>query len=57
MRWLLGVTAADGAADTDRYVAIDLHYEHLDWKLSGIELPKAILRELAASLPVTKAAR
>lgn len=38
-------------SDPDGYAAIDLHYEGLDWKLSGIELPKAILRDLAAGLP------
>lgn len=38
--------------DPNGYAAIDLHYEGLDWKLSGIELPKAIVRDLAASLPV-----
>ncbi len=41
-----------GTSDPDRHAAIDLHYEGLRWKLSGIELPKAILRDLAASLPV-----
>ena len=39
-------------SDPDSYSAIDLHYESLDWKLSGIQLPKAVLRDLAASLPV-----
>jgi hypothetical protein len=40
------------ASDADRYAAINLHYEGLGWKLSGIVLPKAAVRELAASLPV-----
>jgi Protein of unknown function (DUF2939) len=40
------------ASDPDSYAAINLHYEGLDWKLSGIVLPKAAVRELAASLPV-----
>jgi hypothetical protein len=40
------------ASDPDNYAAINLHYEGLDWKLSGIVLPKAAVRELAASLPV-----
>jgi hypothetical protein len=49
---LLGIRISD-TSDPDGYAAINLHYEGLDWKLSGIELPKAILRDLAAaSLPV-----
>ena len=48
---LLAIRISD-TSDPDEYAAIDLHYEGLDWKLSGIELPKAILRDLAASLPV-----
>lgn len=39
------------ASDPDNYAAVNLHYEGLDWKLSGIVLPKAAVRELAASLP------
>jgi uncharacterized SAM-binding protein YcdF (DUF218 family) len=39
------------ASDPDNYAAINLHYEGLDWKLSGIVLPKAAVRDLAASLP------
>jgi Protein of unknown function (DUF2939) len=39
-------------SDADGYAAINLHYEGLDWKLAGIELPKPIVRDLAASLPV-----
>jgi Protein of unknown function (DUF2939) len=48
---LLAIRISD-TSDPDGHAAIDLHYEGLDWKLSGIELPKAILRDLAASLPV-----
>jgi len=48
---LLGIRISD-TPDPEGYAAINLHYEGLDWKLSGIELPKAILRDLAASLPV-----
>ncbi len=48
---LLAIRVSD-TSDPDTYAAIDLHAEGLDWKLSGIELPKAIVRELAASLPV-----
>lgn len=48
---LLAIRISD-TSDPDGYAAIDLHYEGLDWKLSGIELPKAVLRDLAASLPV-----
>jgi hypothetical protein len=47
---LLGIRISD-TSEPDGYAAINLHYEGLDWKLSGIELPKAILRDLAASLP------
>jgi hypothetical protein len=39
-------------SDPDNYAAINLHYEGFGWKLSGIALPKAVLRDLAASLPV-----
>jgi hypothetical protein len=48
---LLGIRVSD-ASDPEHYAAINLHYEGLGWKLSGIELPKAIVRTLAASLPV-----
>jgi hypothetical protein len=48
---LLAIRISD-TSDPDGYAAINLHYEDLDWKLSGIELPKAIQRDLAASLPV-----
>jgi DUF2939 family protein len=47
---LLAIRISD-TADPDGYAAIDLHYEGLGWKLAGIELPKAIVRDLAASLP------
>jgi hypothetical protein len=40
------------SSEPDGYAAIDLHSEGLDWKLAGIELPKPIVRDLAASLPV-----
>jgi hypothetical protein len=39
-------------SDPDSYAAINLHYEGFGWKLSGIALPKAVVRDLAASLPV-----
>jgi hypothetical protein len=48
---LLGIRVSD-STDPDHYAAINLHYEGFDWKLAGIELPKAIVRDLAASLPV-----
>lgn len=48
---LLAIRVSD-TSDPDAYAAINLHSEGLDWKLSGIELPKAIVRDLAASLPV-----
>ena len=40
------------ASDADNYAAVNLHYEGLGWKLSGMVLPKAAVRDLAASLPV-----
>ena len=39
-------------SDPDSYAAINLHFDGTQWKLSGIELPKPIVRMLAASLPV-----
>ena len=39
-------------SDPDTYAAVNLHYQDFGWKLSGIVLPKAAVRELAASLPV-----
>ena len=48
---LLGIRVSD-SSDTEKYAAINLHFEGSGWKLSGIELPKAIVRTLAASLPV-----
>ena len=48
---LIGIRVSD-TSDPDQYAAIDLHYEGPGWKLSGIELPKAVVRDLAASLPV-----
>lgn len=39
-------------SDPDSYAAINLHFEGFGWKLSGINLPKRVVRELAASLPV-----
>ena len=48
---LLGIRIS-ATSDQDDYAAIDLHAEGLDWKLSGIELPRAIVRNFAASLPV-----
>jgi Protein of unknown function (DUF2939) len=40
------------STDPDRYAAISMHYEGLGWKLAGIDLPRAVVRDLAASLPV-----
>ena len=48
---LLGVRVSDSSAP-DAYAAINLHFEDFGWKLSGIELPKATVRALAANLPV-----
>ena len=36
----------------DNYAAINLHYEGAGWRLSGMVLPKTVVRELAASLPI-----
>jgi hypothetical protein len=38
-------------SDPEQYAAIDLHYEDLGWKLAGITLPRAVVRNLAATLP------
>jgi len=48
---LLGIRVSD-KSDPENYAAIDLHFTGGEWKLSGIELPKPIVRTLAASLPV-----
>lgn len=48
---LLGIRVSDHT-DPESYAAINLHFEGTNWKLSGIELPKAIVQTLAASLPV-----
>lgn len=47
---LLGIRVSE-TADPESYAAINLHFEGAGWKLSGIELPKPIVRTLAASLP------
>jgi len=41
------------SADSDSYAAISMRFEGLDWKLAGIDLPRAVVRDLAASLPVS----
>lgn len=51
---LLGIRVSE-KSDPESYAAIDLHFEGTGWKLSGIELPKPIVRTLAASLPVKEA--
>jgi hypothetical protein len=38
-------------SDPDNYAAVVLHREGLRWKLAGIDLPRAVRRNLAASLP------
>lgn len=48
---LLGIRVSE-KSDPENYAAINLHFEGTGWKLSGIELPKPIVRTLAASLPV-----
>lgn len=47
---LIGIRVSETTAP-EAYAAINLHFEGTGWKLSGIELPKAIVRTLAASLP------
>lgn len=39
-------------SDPDSYAAIALHLDGSGWKLAGIDLPKAVVRQLAANLPV-----
>lgn len=48
---LLGIRVSE-QSDPENYAAINLHFEGTGWKLSGLELPKPIVRTLAASLPV-----
>jgi len=48
---LLGIRVSE-QSDPESYAAINLHFEGTEWRLSGIELPKPIVRTLAASLPV-----
>ena len=48
---LLGIRVSD-TSDPESYTAINLHFEGSDWKLAGLELPKAIVRSLAAALSV-----
>ncbi len=48
---LLGIRVSE-KTDPENYAAVNLHFEGGGWKLSGIELPKPIVRTLAASLPV-----
>lgn len=40
------------AATPDEVAEIELHREWLDWKLAGLNIPRAKLRELVAKLPV-----
>lgn len=48
---LLGIRVSE-KSDPENYAAINLHFEGGGWRLSGIELPKPVVRTLAASLPV-----
>jgi len=48
---LLGIRISE-TSDPDSYAAINLHAEGLNWKLAGIELPRKVARDLAASLPL-----
>lgn len=38
--------------DAEHYAAVVLHRSGFTWKLAGLELPRAALRNLASSLPV-----
>jgi len=50
---LLSIRISDTAdPGDDSYAAIALHHEGLEWKLAGIDLPRKVIRDLAASLPV-----
>ncbi|MGB3866021.1 MAG: DUF2939 domain-containing protein [Xanthobacteraceae bacterium] len=42
------------SADPDQAAAIVLHRSSLTWKLAGILLPRAALRDIAASLPMAR---
>jgi hypothetical protein len=42
----------DDSPDPAAATEIELHRELLDWKLAGLNLPKATVRDLAAQLPV-----
>ena len=48
---LLGIRVSE-KSDPENYAAINLRFQGPEWRLSGIELPKPIVRTLAASLPV-----
>jgi hypothetical protein len=48
---LLGIRVSE-KSDPESYAAVNLHFEGTEWRLSGIELPKPIVRTLAGSLPV-----
>lgn len=39
-------------SEPDKYAAINLHFEGAGWRLSGMVLPRTVVRELAASLPI-----
>ncbi|HWV97362.1 MAG TPA: DUF2939 domain-containing protein [Xanthobacteraceae bacterium] len=39
------------AADPEQATSIVLHRSSLTWKLAGIELPRALVRDIAATLP------
>lgn len=47
---LLGIRVSK-EADPEHYAAIHLRFEGVGWKLAGIDLPKAVVRDLAATLP------
>ncbi|QAU44199.1 DUF2939 domain-containing protein [Bradyrhizobium guangzhouense] len=54
VRWVKPVEFAvrtSQTADRDNYSAVSFHFEGSSWKLSGIDLPRSVVRQLAASLP------
>ncbi|MBS0530445.1 MAG: DUF2939 domain-containing protein [Proteobacteria bacterium] len=48
---LLSIRVSD-TTEPDSYTAIALRYGDFEWKLAGINLPRKVVEDLAASLPV-----
>lgn len=47
----LSIRTSPGS-DPSNYSSVSIHFEGDGWKLSGINLPKSVTRQLAATLPV-----